>query len=127
MSFVFCKRWAALVLIPFLASCGDSSEYLEKLIQSYGYITYRTPLQESGTGTLVGGSPSSLSLIAHPETCFPYELNGEKTSLRRRDYSTLPSTQERVSIDGGTKADILKKLALLSPGVSGNVSLKEVH
>ena len=127
MSFRFDKKWASLLLVGLLSSCGDSSEYLQKLIQSYGYISYRTPLQEAGTGTLVGGAPSSLSLIAHPETCFPLELDGEKTELRRRDYSTLPSTRERVSIDGGAKADILKQLSLLSPSVSGNVSLNEIQ
>ncbi|MFK7825848.1 MAG: hypothetical protein AB8G05_16970 [Oligoflexales bacterium] len=127
MSFVFNKMWASLAFIVLLSSCGDSSEYLQKLIQSYGYISYRTPLQEAGTGTLVGGAPSSLSLIAHPDTCFPPDLNGEKTELRRRDYSTLPSSRERVSIEGGTKADILKQLSLLSPSVSGNVRLNEIQ
>ena len=126
MSFLLSKRWASLMLLPLLTSCGDTSEYLNQLIESYGYISYQTPLQESGTGTLVGGSPSSLSLIAHPDTCFPRELNGEKTGLRRRDYSTLPNTQERVSLEGGTKVDILKKLSLLTPGLSGDLSLNEV-
>lgn len=126
MPFALNKRWASLLVITLVSACGDANEYLQQLIQSYGYISYRTPLQESGTGTLVGGAPSSLSLIAHPNTCFPVELDGKKTGLRRKDYSTLPSTQERVSIEGGAKADILKQLSLIS-NVSGNVQLKEIQ
>ena len=114
------------VLMPWLAACGDSKEYLEGLIQNYGYIAYKTPLQEAGTGTLVGGSPSTLSLIAHQHTCFPESLNDEKTALRQRDYSTLPSTSQRVSIKGGAKADVLPQLSLLGNG-STNVQLQEVQ
>ena len=45
-------------------------DYFHEEIARYGYINYTTPLQYAGTGTMIGGSPKTMELIAHPEHVF---------------------------------------------------------
>lgn len=106
-----------------LIGCGHPLDYFYNEIKNYGYHSYLTPLEEAGTGTLISGTPKSMDLVAHPETCFPYENN----SIRYRDNSTLPSHTESFTIDFKMKAEFLKALSNSSPSIRASIRTKEVH
>ena len=40
-----------------------------------------TPMEKSGTGTLIAGTPKAFSIIAPPEECFPTEIDGKKQTF----------------------------------------------
>lgn len=105
------------ILLWSLIGCNPIDP-LYKEIKKYGYIPYTTPLQYAGTGTLVGGSPSSLSLIASPETCFPNQINGVPTNLRQIDDSTLPHTVYKVSANGNANIKLFNFLSIGNPIIS---------
>ncbi len=62
-SFYACKKPAV----------HDPVSALNGLVKEYGYIGHQNPLQESGTGVLLGGSPKKLAFVAPAEHCFPKE------------------------------------------------------
>lgn len=80
-------------------------------IKNAGYIPYSTPLQYAGPGTLIGGKPKRLSLVTGPETCFPTEIDGVKTNLRKYDKTTLPARQKRVTVQGKASVDLINTLS----------------
>lgn len=120
------RSWA-FILIAGLFACSDGPmDFFNRQMQEYGYIAYQTPLQFAGTGTLVGGRPDALSIIAHPQTCFPSEVGGVRTGLRQRDESTLPTTHETITVEGGASVELFKALRVGSPSISAGTRLKEV-
>lgn len=113
-------------LLP-LCSCGNPMDYFNKEIARYGYIPYTTPLQSAGTGTLIGGSPKSMSLVAPPSTCFPAKnADGSEAVVRLRDETTLPQKNEKFTINLDIKAKFLQGLAVGSPSISAGISMKDV-
>ncbi|MBF0298348.1 MAG: hypothetical protein HQK51_06485 [Oligoflexia bacterium] len=116
----------ALTLILFvLVGCKPLS-YLYKEITQYGYIAYPTPLQYAGPGTLIGGSPKSLSLIASPDTCFPEVLNGVPTNLRRIDETTLPKRSYKFSVSGNAKIGLINFLNTGNPVLNVGVNFSAI-
>ena len=91
----------------------------------YGYIPYSTPMQYAGTGTLIGGSPNAMEIIANPETCFP-GITTTGAGLRFRDESVLPSTTESFSVTADLTVDLFKALATGFPTIQGGVNLSNV-
>lgn len=59
----------------------DPISALNGLVGEYGFIGYKNPLEESGTGTMLAGRPNALSYIAAADECFSYEA-------LRRNYDT---------------------------------------
>ena len=103
-----------LLLFPlfiFLSSCNPM-KFLKKEIKHYGYIPMTTPMEKSGTGTLVAGNPTDLSIIAPPTECFPEEINGGPTFFRFHDNSTLPTKIRNISARGKAKADLVEIAAI---------------
>ncbi len=88
----------------------DPVGVLNKEIRSLGYISYTTPLEFSGPGTLIGGRPSQLQVVAPPQTCFPDQVEGQPTGLRFVDKTTLASKTYNLSVSGGAKLSLLKFL-----------------
>ena len=86
-------------------SCGQGPNY-HNILMNAGYIPYKTPLAVGGTGTLYGGRADSLSIVAHPETCFPYMIDGEATNIRKIDQTNLPMVDSSFSITGNTIGDL---------------------
>lgn len=81
---------------------------LQKEIKNYGYIPMTTPMQKSGTGTLIAGTPKAFSIIAPPEECFPKEINGTPTNFRFYDQSSLPTKIKNISASGRAKFDLIE-------------------
>ncbi len=96
---------AVLFALPFLAACGNPITYLKQEIRKHGYILYQNPLEQAGTGTLVGGKPNSMGIIADPQTCFPDEIDGKPTNLRRFDKTALGNVSRTTSVTGDFKVD----------------------
>ena len=74
------KTKAQLLMLPFLltglASCekpitDDPVSALNGLVKEYGHIGHINPLDDSGSGTMLAGSPSTLAYVASSEECFP--------------------------------------------------------
>lgn len=98
-------------------SCGDPLTDYYNDIKEHGYIPYTTPLKYAGTGSMVGGKPDSLSLVAHPDTCFPSNFAAEHGALRRKDHTQLPKRSKTVVIDTDLHASFLESFQV------GNLSI----
>ena len=59
-------------------------------VAKLGYIAYQTPLQTAGTGTIVGGTPKTMSFVEADQKCFPDSIGTPDSPLRRLDPTTLP-------------------------------------
>jgi hypothetical protein len=92
-------------------SCGSSHDY-HSIIKNAGYIPYKMPLLDAGTGTLIGGKPESIAIVAHPQTCFPSYFNEASTNLRKYDSSNLPMIDNKVTLKGQAIPDLEKLLEL---------------
>lgn len=106
---IILKIIAFLSVISFI-SCNPMKMMTDE-IKTAGYIPYSTPLQYAGPGTLIGGKPKRLSLVTGPETCFPKEIDGVKTNLRKYDKTTLPARQKRVTVQGKASVDLINALS----------------
>lgn len=82
--------------------------FLKREIRKSGYILYRNPLSSAGTGTLVGGSPNSVSIIADPQTCFPDQIDGKETLIRRVEDTNLGSISQTTQFEGRVGVDLIK-------------------
>ncbi|SMF02128.1 hypothetical protein [Pseudobacteriovorax antillogorgiicola] len=100
-----------LFLSTLQISCGNADEYFRDKIQGYGYISYETPMEHAGTGTLVGGKPGELKIVAAPDTCFPPKpLRGRYKDLRKIDRTTLSSESYELSFGGRLSIDVLRNM-----------------
>lgn len=114
-----------LVMIFALVGCVEPT--VMSPIQNFGYIPYNNPLQYAGPGTLVGGSPSKLSLIASPTTCFPDEINGIPTGLRRKDKTSLPNSLRTWRFKGAAKFNLVDILNETGPNVGLGAEFDQVE
>ena len=104
-----------LCLSFFLAACGNPIAQLKTQLKKDGYILYQTPLAEAGTGTLLGGAPSSMSIIAGPDTCFPEQMNGTSTQIRKTDAAAIANYSKTVSFAGNAAVDLSKFMQTGNP------------
>lgn len=89
----------SLASILFFGSCKKNNlNFLNQEIVKAGHIPYLIPLEFAGPGTLIGGAPKSLQVVAAPDTCFPDTVNGMPTNLRKYDHSSLPKRSYHFSI-----------------------------
>lgn len=109
----------------FILSGCNPLHILWKEIRKSGYIEYKTPLKHSGPGTIIGGSPKKMKVLAPPKECFPDNYNGEETKLRFYDYTTLPSKTINLTANGKVGLDLLSLPnidgGLISAGVSYDI------
>ena len=96
-----------LIFLLLITGCNPLN-YLYKEIKKYGYIPLKTPLARSGTGTLVAGNPKSLSIVAPPGECFPYEIDESPTNFRFVDTSTLPKKIRNITASGNATVDLIE-------------------
>ncbi|MBF0312765.1 MAG: hypothetical protein HQK52_05075 [Oligoflexia bacterium] len=113
------------VFVILAAACGPL-DILYKEIRRYGYINYPSPLEFAGPGTMVGGSPSRLSLVASPTTCFPDEINGEPTNLRRIDSTSIPQRSYRFQVSGKFKLGVIDFLQMGNPVIGVGAEFNKV-
>jgi hypothetical protein len=120
------SRWLAPVGALSLIACGTGNpeQILRAEVLNVGFIPYETPLEFAGTGTLVGGKPYEMQLIAPPESCFPNQISGTPTSIRVTDNTELPMKSSAFQITGNARVGLVDALgkgnAPLSVGVSFN-------
>ncbi len=120
------SRWLAPLGAVFLVACGNSNpeQILRAEILNVGFIPYETPLEFAGTGTLVGGKPYEMQLIAPPESCFPNQVAGTPTQLRVTDNTELPMKSNAFQLTGNARLGLVDALGSgnspLSVGVSFN-------
>ncbi|MFZ9521618.1 MAG: hypothetical protein ACO3A4_14180 [Silvanigrellaceae bacterium] len=117
-------------LVPFgaafLVACGNGNPeaLLRAEVLNVGFIPYETPLEFAGTGTLVGGKPYEMQLIAPPESCFPSQIEGSPTQLRVVDNTELPMKSSAYQVTGNARIGLVDALGKgnspLSVGVSFN-------
>lgn len=93
-----------------LISCGNPVKILKKEINKAGYILYQNPIEEAGTGTLIGGPPSHMMYVAHPQTCFPDDAFEAGFELRKRDRVVLPSIAKKITTEGKVNAELIDVL-----------------
>ena len=115
-----------MIVHTMVVSCSHPLDYFYKEIHNYGYIHYTTPLAFSGTGTLIGGRPESMEIVAHPETCFPKEVNGWGKKLRFEDHTYLPRHYENLMIDIDAQGKFFDVMAAGSPSIRAGLKIKEV-
>ena len=101
-------------------------KYFYQEIAKYGYIPYTTPLQFAGTGTLVGGSPKMMALIANPNTCFP-GIDSGPNQLRYRDESTLPNTKEHFIVNANMTLNLFQGMQTGFPSIKAGVHINEAQ
>ena len=96
-----------LVVCLLFISCNPL-KYLEKDIKKYGYIPLKVPLQKSGLGTIIGGGPKRLKIMAPPNECFPEFYLGKKKILRFVDYTTLPSQVKNITANAKFSTELFQ-------------------
>ncbi|NBO39558.1 hypothetical protein EBU99_13350, partial [bacterium] len=122
---MFMRRIAPLGAVC-LVACGNSNPeaLLRAEVMNVGFIPYETPLEFAGTGTLIGGKPFEMQLIAPPESCFPNQIDGTPTQLRVLDNTELPMKSNAFQLTGNARVGLLDALGKgnspLSVGVSFN-------
>ena len=115
-------KWVFLIIFCF--SCKPIN-FLYKEIKDLGFITYTTPLKEAGPGTLIGGSPKGLKLVASPETCFPKEVQEEK--ILRIDTTTIPKKEEIITTSGKANLKLLNMLSMGNAAIGAGANFKKVR
>jgi hypothetical protein len=115
-----------IFLLFFFSSCSQSYDFFQKELLRYGYLPYVTPLKESGPGTLIGGSPQQMLLVAGSESCFPKFVGDEPTNLYLKDETTLTQKDYHFSVSGKNKFNILKVLNVGTPSIRAGVDFNKV-
>lgn len=114
------KSWKLSALSPLclllLASCQppevqDPNTAIDGLVKDFGYIGFQNPLENAGTGTLIGGRPSAVSFVAPPRDCFDPEIIPRYTD--RSEYSRVYNYTFQ-----GSLGFLLSGSPLLSAGAS---------
>jgi hypothetical protein len=109
-----------------LTGCNPLDALNSEIINS-GHIPFANPLAHSNTGTLVGGRPSRLQLVAPPETCFPSAVNGVPTQLRFRDDTVLPNQSKLVSVGFDANVKVLSGLSSANGTLNAGVNFSHVE
>lgn len=107
------------ITLLFSSGCAPSMGSLNSYVKSRGFIPYTNPVQAAGPGTIIGGSPSELTFVAPPETCFPDKLpDGTPTNLRDSFPTSLPSESTHVKATGSLSAQLTNLAAQLTGAIS---------
>lgn len=123
---MFLRSLFVVSTFSMLMGCGDPLNAFYTELKRYGYIPYTTPLEVAGTGTLIGGSPKAMSIVANPRTCFPEVGTGED-AIRFRDETVLPSTKEHFFVNTDIKFKFMKALGAGAPSIKAGLKLNNVQ
>lgn len=80
-----------LALLFLFAACqpepdfNDPNTAINGLVKDFGYIGFQHALENTHTGTLIGGRPDAVSFVAAPDDCFDREYLPRYTD--RSEYS----------------------------------------
>jgi hypothetical protein len=114
------------MLLFIFVSCGNPVKILKKEIKKQGYIMYPQAIEQAGTGTLLGGSPNAVAYVAHPDTCFP--TNIEPTQfLRRIDNVVLPSKAKKINTSGKLNAELIGVIGNGNGAISAGAGFSRVQ
>lgn len=120
------KSFSLSLMIFALVGCADPLAMLDSEMARYGYIRYTTPMASAGTGTLIGGSPAAMELVAHPSTCFPViEATDADHKIRFRDDTTLPFKSVHFFVNTDLKVNVLKVMAAGAPSIKAGLKLND--
>ncbi len=107
-----------------LNGCDPMSSFKKVIIDS-GHIPYANPLAHARTGTITGGSPTRMSFISAPETCFPStDSVGGDTALRFIDQTAAPIRRHESYFEGSAIVDIKSYLEAANPAARLNINIK---
>jgi hypothetical protein len=122
------QKSLALVLSAGLLATGCDGPLLafKDEIRRSGHIPFENPLAFASTGTLVGGTPDRLQLIAPPETCFPSEVAGQPTRLRFVDNTALPRRSTMTTVGFSANVEVLGMLSTGNGGIGAGVDFQHV-
>lgn len=125
---MFCRVWAPVGAL-FLVACGNANPeaLLRAEVLNVGFIPYETPLEFAGTGTLVGGKPYEMQLIAPPESCFPNQVDGAPTQLRVVDNTDLPMKSNAFQLTGQARVGLVDALGKGNSPISAGVSFNRAQ
>lgn len=116
-----------LAILIVMAGTGcDQLAGFHQQIRKSGHIEFQNPLAHGETGTLVGGTPKKLALVAPPETCFPNTVNGIPTELRFRDDTALPSESRVSSVGVNANLQLLKIVSGSNGTINAGVDFNQV-
>lgn len=65
----------------------DPNKAIDGLVKDFGYIGFQHALENTHTGTLIGGRPDAVSFVAAPDDCFDREVLPRYTD--RSEYSRV--------------------------------------
>lgn len=117
-NFLKLKIFLNIPILLFLVACNpDPIAIIHDTIKDTGHIEFQNPMAEAGTGTLVGGTPSHLMMVAPPEACFPKNIPG----LRVIDSTAVPQKHIKQRFSGELKADLLDVLGNGSVGIGAGI------
>jgi hypothetical protein len=102
--FTFC-----VITLSFV-SCGNPVKILKREINKAGYILYQNPIEEAGSGTFIGGPPSHMMYVAHPQTCFPDDAFDGDFPMRKTDRVVLASIAKKITTEGKVNAELIEVL-----------------
>lgn len=120
------STFLSITSLFFLISCGNPVKILQKEINKAGYIQYNSPIEAAGTGTLIGGPPSHMMYIAHPDTCFSNQPN-LTVPLRRYDKVVLPTIAKRIETSAKVNFDLIEVLGAGSNQIGVGVEFDRIQ
>jgi hypothetical protein len=114
--------WLAFIWLC-LSSCNQALFTFKEKVRELGFIPYTLPVTEAGTGTIVGGTPNRLAIMAAPQTCFPGETLQE---LRRIDDVAVMQMQRTINVAGQVNV-LLEWLQSGSPSIGLGYNFSRVE
>lgn len=111
LSFTFLPLIPALLFTACQPEQQDPNKAIDGLVKDFGYIGFQNPLENTGTGSLIGGRPDAVSFVAAPQDCYPEEELVRHTD--RSEYSRIYKYKFQ-----GSLGFLLSGNFLLSAGLS---------
>lgn len=108
------KLTLLISLVLLLSSCDPIKSYYKE-IKDLGYIHYPSPMETAGPGTLVGGKPNRMSWVTSPDSCFPEEIDGVPTNIKRIDKTSIPSKERKITANGKASVGLIKAINMGMP------------
>tara|TARA_R110000868_G_C10922872_1_gene765825 strand:- start:1118 stop:1957 length:840 start_codon:yes stop_codon:yes gene_type:complete len=111
LSFTFLPLIPALLFTGCQPEQQDPNKAIDGLVKDFGYIGFQNPLENTRTGSLIGGRPDAVSFVAPPGDCYPDSELPRYTD--RSEYSRIYKYKFQ-----GSLGFLLSGNFLLSAGLS---------
>jgi hypothetical protein len=99
---------STVFLTALLAMGCNPMDALYDQIEDTAHIVFRTPLAFSGPGTIVGGGPTNLTLVAPPQSCFP-------PNIVVADRTALPQKKSHFEMSGSAAVELTNSFSNGNP------------